>query len=552
MKKLFFIILFLLFPLNLEAKNDEFLIECDKVSFKEFEDFACRTKINSSFNYDKITFEIDTTNGLYLQDTRTNYTILWDVSNKKNIITAKTKNNQLVNGFQEFGIILMSISECGNQKLNIKNIVLTNTKEKETLNLEDTDINIKIESSENKLKEIKVDGKKISKFSPSSFNYYFESSAETINIEAKPVDENSKIIGVGEIKLDSNVRETIIPITVTSENGINRIYKLYIINNNISEKDIKASLIEILDENGNKLDINFSDNIYDYNLELNPNIKKISIKSSLENKDYSFVKGYDNQTININNGDNLVLVKVKAATGDIKTYTINITKLLSNKSSNAYLKKIIIEDYDLKFNKKVKLYNLIIKKSNKSLKINAMPEDNKATVNIVGNEDLKDGSIIKIIVKAENESKITYQLHITNIENSYIPYILLIIIISIMVLIYIKYKKLINKAVLDYINNKKNIKNIKNKRVIEVKDKKTNGKKSNSKITNKKAVSKEKIKNDTKSNIKSVQKKSSKKSASKSQTKTTVSATKKKPINKKTKKKIAKNKKQNKKQRTKK
>lgn len=536
MKKLFFIILFLLFPLNLEAKDNEFIIECEKVLFKEFEDFACRTKIKSSFNYDKITFEVDTTEGLYLQEARTNYTMLWKVNNKKNIITAEIKNNQLVNGFQEFGIILMSISEYGKQEITIKNIVLTNTKDKESLNLENVNVNIKIESSENKLKEIKIDGNKIPRFSPNTFNYYHETNSVTINIETTAIDQNSKINGIGEIKLDPNVRETIIPITVTSENGINRIYKLYITNNNIIQKEIKVSLIEIFDEKGKKLDINFNNNIYDYNLELNSNIKKIEVKTSLDNKDLSFIKGYENQTINIINGDNLVLIKVKNQDGDIKTYTINVTKLLSNKSSNTYLKKLTIEGYDLRFNKKVKHYNLAIKKANKSLNINAVPEDNKAVVSIVGNENLKDGSIIKIIVKAENESRITYQLQITNVKNSYIKYIIFIILISIISFIYIKYNKIIKKTIIDNINNKK-AKKDSVKQVLKTKNKKE------TKTINKKTTVKEVKKKATKKAI-------PKKNDYKSQTK--VSSTKKKPVNKKTKKRINKNKKKNNKGQTKK
>ncbi|MDD4408217.1 MAG: hypothetical protein PHX19_04145, partial [Bacilli bacterium] len=363
MKRLVFLILFLLFPLNLEAKGNEFIIECDKVEFQEFEDFVCRSKINSAFNYDKITFDIVTTDGVILKEARTNYNLLWKVSSKKGQVTAQTLKKQLVNGYQEFGILLFSISEYGKQNITIKNIVLTNSEKKETLKIDDAKIEIKMQSSENRLKEIKINGNKITDFSSNNYNYYIKSNDEVINIEAIPLDKNAKIDGIGEIKLDPKVRETIIPINVVSENGVHKIYKLFIINNNIKETNITASLIELFDEKDNNINFNFKNDVYEYNLELAPNIKTINTKVTLDNKDYELIKGYGNQVVNIEKGANIIFIKVKDSTGDIKTYIINITKLLFNKSSNSYLKNIIIDGYNIKFNKRIKQYNLAIKKS---------------------------------------------------------------------------------------------------------------------------------------------------------------------------------------------
>ena len=51
MKKVItFIILFLLLPLNISAKTNELEISCEKESFKELEDFTCRTKISGIFH----------------------------------------------------------------------------------------------------------------------------------------------------------------------------------------------------------------------------------------------------------------------------------------------------------------------------------------------------------------------------------------------------------------------------------------------------------------------------------------------------------------------
>lgn len=583
MKRLVFLILFLLFPLNLEAKGNEFIIECDKVEFQEFEDFVCRSKINSAFNYDKITFDIVTTDGVILKEARTNYNLLWKVSSKKGQVTAQTLKKQLVNGYQEFGILLFSISEYGKQNITIKNIVLTNSEKKETLKIDDAKIEIKMQSSENRLKEIKINGNKITDFFSNNYNYYIKSNDEVINIEAIPLDKNAKIDGIGEIKLDPKVRETIIPINVVSENGVHKIYKLFIINNNIKETNITASLIELFDEKDNNINFNFKNDVYEYNLELAPNIKTINTKVTLDNKDYELIKGYGNQVVNIEKGANIIFIKVKDSTGDIKTYIINITKLLFNKSSNSYLKNIIIDGYNIKFNKRIKQYNLAIKKSDHKLDINAIPEDNSAVVNIIGNEDLKDGSIIKIIVKADNESKITYQLHITNKNNSFISYIIYIIIGILLFGLIFRIFVRVKKFIINYISNKKKkiandknkyqvkekaavqktVINKSNKKVVGKNIKKNDSKKEKPQVTKKKISEKSGSKleiSSSKTNVtkeKPINKKTKKKPSEKNNSKPQISsgrisATKKKPINKKTKKKQLKTKKQNKKRSTKK
>ncbi|MDD2409996.1 MAG: hypothetical protein PHD03_04705, partial [Bacilli bacterium] len=230
---------------------------------------------------------------------------------------------------------------------------------------------------------------------------------------------------------------------------------------------------------------------------------------------------------------------------------INITKLLFNKSSNSYLKNIIIDGYNIKFNKRIKQYNLAIKKSDHTLNINAVPEDDKAVINIIGNEDLKDGSVIKIIVKAENESKINYQINITNKDNSFMSNIIYLIITIMLFGLLIKYFVRIKKYIIKSLNNMK--KKITNKHKINVKEQEVIQKAVINK-PNKKVADINIKKDDSKKEKPSVtKKKPSEKNNSKPQISSgRISATKKKPINKKTKKKQLKTKKQNKKRSTKK
>ena len=446
MKKYFLLMFLLLLPLNVAAK-DNLILNCDQYTFKEFENFTCRTSVNTSFEFDKISFEVDLSKGISLNEVRSNYTGLWKLSINKNIIIAETRNSAIVSGLQEFGILLLSTMEYGNQQINLNNITLINSSENKTLNIEETNKEIKILSSENKLKNIYIDGTKIERFNSEIYVYKIniEKNQNIVNITADSTDENSKITGIGEIEIESNNKITVAPIIAKSESGVNRIYYVYLIKEDIKEDNIKVSSIELKDNKKNLIDFKFNPEVYEYNLEVDPKISSISLNIKLDDENLSLVKNFGNRMVDIQDGDNALLIKIKNNHGEVKTYVLNITKLLSNKSANFYLKSLSVDKYNLKFNKKVKVYNLAIKKSTKKLDISAVAEDRKSIVNIIGNENLKTGSIIKIIVKAENESKFVYQINISNQKNNIlIPIIYLVLFFSLVSIIYKgvkKYKK---------------------------------------------------------------------------------------------------------------
>ncbi|NLL01457.1 MAG: cadherin-like beta sandwich domain-containing protein [Mollicutes bacterium] len=492
MKKYLLFIFLLLLPLNVEAK-DQFIIKCDQATFKEFEDFACRTNVETVFEFNKITFELELSKGISLDEVRSNFTGLWEISADKNLITAKTKNNILVSELQEFGILLLSTMDYGEQRIKIKNITLTNSIDNTTQSLENAETEIKILSSENQLKNIYLNSEAISKFNSEIYTYKvnIDNNIEKIEITADLINENSKITGVGEIKIEANNPVTVVPITVKSETGITRIYYLYLVKE-IIDTNLTADSIELTDSKKNLIDFEFNPNIYEYQIEVDSNITSLNLNVMLSDS-LSLVKDYGNRKIDIHDGDNAVLIKIKNKDNEVRTYVLNITKLLSNKSANFYLKTLEIDKYELKFSKKVKVYYLPIKKSTKKLNINATAEDKKATVNIIGNEDLKEGSIVKILVKAENGSKFTYQIHIKCLKHNIFKTILFIaLLLSLIGLIYIGYKKY-------YLAKKKKQRATK---------KKSTGVKKPKKKTKKKTTNRKKAKKKRKKSKKTVSKKS--------------------------------------------
>lgn len=82
------------------------------------------------------------------------------------------------------------------------------------------------------------------------------------------------------------------------------------------------------------------------------------------------------------------------------------------KSSNADLKSLIIENYNIEFNKNTIEYEVEIDKDINQLTVNAEVEDSKASYNIMGADDLKANNYkVSIEVTAEDGIKKTYLIN---------------------------------------------------------------------------------------------------------------------------------------------
>ena len=91
--------------------------------------------------------------------------------------------------------------------------------------------------------------------------------------------------------------------------------------------------------------------------------------------------------------------------------TNNNLKTEKKKSDNSNLKDLGVSGYSIDFAKDKTNYNIRVKGEVNSLKIKALPEDEKATVEIVGADDLEsnEGKVI-INVKAENGDTNSYTI----------------------------------------------------------------------------------------------------------------------------------------------
>ena len=118
---------------------------------------------------------------------------------------------------------------------------------------------------------------------------------------------------------------------------------------------------------------------------------------------------------NVRNNDpisiiNPIIITVTAEDGSIKDYTINLTyKALSN---NINVKNLTIENYDIDFDNNKQNYDVVVNQDTKSLNFNIELEEKNATYEINDNNDLVNGSIVTVKVKAEDLTEKTFYFNI--------------------------------------------------------------------------------------------------------------------------------------------
>lgn len=152
--------------------------------------------------------------------------------------------------------------------------------------------------------------------------------------------------------------------------------------------------------------INFYKEQLTYEIVIDKSVNKVDVEYETES---------DKAVANVRNNDpisiiNPIIITVTAEDGSIKDYTINLTyKALSN---NINVKNLTIENYDIDFDNNKQNYDVVVNQDTKSLNFNIELEDENAKYEIQDNNDLVNGSVIKIRVIAENLTETTYNFNI--------------------------------------------------------------------------------------------------------------------------------------------
>ena len=247
---------------------------------------------------------------------------------------------------------------------------------------------------------------------------------DTVSLDNGPASVDLDVTGTGSIKVvatsvdDMQDSETGTPYstggTITVEGTSDSS------NNTTSEEESSNANLSNLGIRPNDFS-GFKPGTTTYNVTVPEDVESVEVYATAQDSNAS-ISGTGNKTLEY--GENALNVVVTAEDGTIKTYTINVTREgeETNETDETEgeteiingLSNITIGDLELSpaFKKDVYEYTVQYIGENTSLDIQAVPTDPDYTVEILGNEDLKEGENIITILVADGEGNnvATYQL----------------------------------------------------------------------------------------------------------------------------------------------
>ena len=265
-------------------------------------------------------------------------------------------------------------------------------------------------STDSTLKRLVVNGTEIT-LNENELKYKTTVSFTTkkIEIEAIPTSDKATVVDFKSNKASFDFFENSkdVKIKVKSEAGDMVTYTVTVTKR--SEADVTLKSLTIKNH-----EIEFDSEVTDYELKVLKNVDKLDIKAVAASK---------NANVKITNpklvvGENEVKIEV-SNDGNTNTYIIKVTKLNEDDKTLANLKSLEIDNYEIDFKPDKYEYTLKIENEN-YLVINAIAKLEDADVEITGNLDLEDGSIIKIKVTYDDEFYNVYKINIEKLGGSLI------------------------------------------------------------------------------------------------------------------------------------
>lgn len=268
---------------------------------------------------------------------------------------------------------------------------------------------------------------------------------ENINTEIDNTENNNN--EENESSSQNNIENNISneETTVYTVNSGPSTQTYYYNSNNNNKENIKSSNanLKLLNVNVEGMTPDFSKNNTEYYLVVDLTVEEIIVKAIPEDEKATVtVTGNKN----IEEGQNTIQVVVKAEDGTIMNYYIYVTKTDDIEGTNANLKSLDVKGWSFypQFKPNIYSYSLTINEKISKLDITAETENDEATFEIVGNENLQEGeNIIKIIVTArDGETSREYKINTfissktVNVkQENKISAIVLIIVLGIAILI---------------------------------------------------------------------------------------------------------------------
>lgn len=429
-KKLLYIILFLLFILNINVKaENEATLKNIQVNKKECECVGYNCSIEIDSNKATVTFELN-------------------------------DPDATVDRLSGFTVELLAQGE------NKHTITVTNDKGEEKIeNVYTIVINMREKSSDVSLSSLKVNGEDITIQEESYvYSYTAKYNDETLKIDAVVTDSKAKIIKEDEYKFPLDRSSISIDFDVEAEDGTVKTHRIVVRRGAMPNTLLKSLKID----HGNLI---FNQNTFLYYLQVEYNVTDLIIEALAE--DNKATINIEKDTLKV--GENKITITVSNGSVDSE-YILYVTREENLDKSIANLKYIKIDEYPkLDFEENVLDYTLRFDDIPDKLTIKAESLSTDGKVEILYNEKLTDGS--KIVIKNTLiEAGISREYSLTIVSNEkeennktfiIVSIIGLIITIIVLGIFEIKEHKLVRKRKLTKILEMKKKKNSKKEEVKE-------------------------------------------------------------------------------------
>ena len=265
----------------------------------------------------------------------------------------------------------------------------------------------------NTLSSLEIENYKISPdFNKNTVNYTLTVKKDVTSVKINATldsDKSSFNKGYGPRTVNLTYGVNTILIKVTSESKSTKTYTI-----KITREDDRSSNNYLKSLNVSSGDFEFNKKTQNYSFTVQNEVTSIKVFAVAEDEK-SKVSGA--QTYNLKEGLNKINIVVTAENKQTRTYTLQVTRIVKNinKEVNNKLKSLEISNYQINFDPETTIYNLTIENES-SLDIIPKVQDSTSSVVINGNENLKDGSVIKLVVTAVDGSTKEYIINISKNE----------------------------------------------------------------------------------------------------------------------------------------
>lgn len=265
----------------------------------------------------------------------------------------------------------------------------------------------------NTLDKLEITGYKLNtEFNKNTTSYKLSVPTNTSKITINSTlssNKSSYVSGYGNRTVDLKYGKNTVVVKVKSENDVVNTYEII-----VTREDNRSSNNYLKELTVSNSEFKFDKKTNEYALTVKNEIDSIDIKGSSED-DKSKVTGLGNYKLK--EGVNTINVKVTAENGNVRTYVLKVTRIVKSDTvvPNNYLKSLSIKNYQIDFDKDTLVYNITIE-NEKSLEFTYETESKDSSVIINGNSNLKNGSIIEVVVTAIDGSTREYKFNISKTE----------------------------------------------------------------------------------------------------------------------------------------